>query len=230
MVGNPRTSYCWASCTFCFFSSVGWDFLRGKSSSTRTRLSCAKFLNSCCEKMSLSSLMHHPHQSDPVKLRNRSLWFVLASSCALFQSCCQSDSARAKAAKTNETAAAKRNNRGVFTPPYSMQLQPSARAIQRIAPGQLLSFKPAKARRSNAGLLEEILIYFRCFETSLVISNMLTWLLPLNTGLSASSALIMILCFLSCRPRLLMYAQSFFVSSGRDSGVEPTTAASLSSG
>jgi hypothetical protein len=28
----------------------------------------------------------------------------------------------------------------------------------------------------------------------------------------------------------LMYAQSFFVSSGRDSGVEPTTAESLSSG
>jgi hypothetical protein len=27
-----------------------------------------------------------------------------------------------------------------------------------------------------------------------------------------------------------MYAQSFFVSSGRDSGCEPTTAASLSSG
>ena len=35
---------------------------------------------------------------------------------------------------------------------------------------------------------------------------------------------------LSCKPRFLMYAQSFFVSSGRDSGVEPTTAASLSSG
>jgi hypothetical protein len=40
----------------------------------------------------------------------------------------------------------------------------------------------------------------------------------------------MILFFLSCRPRFLIYAQSFFVSSGRDSGVEPTTAASLSSG
>src|SRR6266704_6262344 len=59
---------------------------------------------------------------------------------------------------------------------------------------------------------------------------MLTWLLPLNTGLSWSSALIMILFFLSCRPRLLMYAQSFFVSSGRDSGCDPTTAESLSSG
>ena len=111
-----------------------------------------------------------------------------------------------------------------------MQLQPGARAVQRTAAGQLLFFKPATARRSNAGLSEVILIYFRCFETSLVISNMLTWLLPLNTGLSASSALIMILFFLSCRPRFLIYAQSFFVSSGRDSGVEPTTAASLSSG
>src|SRR5204862_8134325 len=59
---------------------------------------------------------------------------------------------------------------------------------------------------------------------------MLTWLLPLNTGLSWSSALIMTLFFLSCRPRLLMYAQSFFVSSGRDSGCQPTMAESLSSG
>ena len=100
-----------------------------------------------------------------------------------------------------------------------MQLQPGARAVQRTARGSYYFFKPATARRGNAGLSEEILIYFRCFETSLVISNMLTWLLPLNTGLSASSALIMILFFLSCRPRFLMYAQSFFVSSGRDSGV-----------
>src|SRR5215475_8015276 len=95
---------------------------------------------------------------------------------------------------------------------------------------QLFFSKAAIARRGNAGLSQEILIYLRCFETSLVISNMLTWLLPLNTGLSWSSALIMIFFFLSCRPRLLMYAQSFFVSSGRDSGCEPTTAASLSSG
>ena len=56
---------------------------------------------------------------------------------------------------------------------------------------------------------------------------MLTWLLPLSTGLSASSALIMILFFLSCRPRLLMYAQSFFVSSAPYSGVEPTPAEKL---
>jgi hypothetical protein len=111
-----------------------------------------------------------------------------------------------------------------------MQLQPGARAVQRTARGSYYFFKPATARRDNAGLSKEILIYFRCFETSLVISNMLTWLLPLNTGLSASSALIMILFFLSCRPRFLMYAQSFFVSSGRESGVEPTTAESLSSG
>src|SRR5262245_63901889 len=97
---------------FCFLSSVGWDFLRGKSSSTSTRLSCAKSLNFGCEKMSLSSLMHHPHQSDPVKLRKRSLWFAFASSCALVQSCSQSDSARAKAVKKSETAAATRNKIG----------------------------------------------------------------------------------------------------------------------
>jgi hypothetical protein len=86
------------------------------------------------------------------------LWFVFASSCALFQSCSQSDSARAKAAKISETAAAKRNNRGVFTPQYSMQLQPGARAVQRTARGSYYFFKPATARRGNAGLSEEILI------------------------------------------------------------------------
>ena len=43
-----------------------------------------------------------------------------------------------------------------------------------------------------------------CPETSLVISNMLTWLLPLKTGLSESSALIMVLFFLSWHPFFLM--------------------------
>src|SRR6267142_3100336 len=154
MVGNPITSYCWARCTFCFFSSVGWDFLRGKSSSTRTRLSCAKFLNCGCDRTSLSNLMHHPHQSDPVKLRKRSLWLDFASSSALFQSCSQSDSARVKEAKTSETAAVTRNNRGVFTPPYSMQLQPGARAVQRTARGShyLLSLQqPERQRRAIGG-------------------------------------------------------------------------------
>ena len=47
-------------------------------------------------------------------------------------------------------------------------------------------------------------IYRRCFETSLVISNILTWLLPLNTGLSESSALIMVRFFLSWQPFFLM--------------------------
>ena len=52
--------------------------------------------------------------------------------------------------------------------------------------------------------LDQGSIYRRCFETSLVISNILTWLLPLNTGLSESSALIMVRFFLSWQPCLLM--------------------------
>ena len=39
-----------------------------------------------------------------------------------------------------------------------MQLQPGARAVQRTARGSYYLFKPAKARRGNAGLSEEILI------------------------------------------------------------------------
>ncbi len=45
---------------------------------------------------------------------------------------------------------------------------------------------------------------FRCLFTSFVISNMFTWPLPPNTGFSVSSALIMRLFFLSCRPFFLM--------------------------
>jgi len=39
--------------------------------------------------------------------------------------------------------------------------------------------------------------YFRCFETSFVISNMLTWRFPPNTARSASSALIIVRFVLS---------------------------------
>src|SRR5262249_57204445 len=46
--------------------------------------------------------------------------------------------------------------------------------------------------------------YLRCFETSAVISNMLTCFLPLNTAFSTSSALIMRLLVLSWRPFFLM--------------------------
>src|ERR1700677_807696 len=43
-----------------------------------------------------------------------------------------------------------------------------------------------------------------CPETSLVISNMLTCFLPLKTAVRCSSALIRVLCFLSCNPCLRM--------------------------
>src|SRR5713226_7393079 len=72
--------------------------------------------------------------------------------------------------------------------------------------------------------------YLRCLLTSLVISNMLTVALPPNTAFRLSSALIMRLFFLSCRPFFLMYAHSFFVTSVRGIAFDPTTAASLSLG
>ena len=46
--------------------------------------------------------------------------------------------------------------------------------------------------------------YFRCFPTSLVISNILTADLPPNTVLRAASALIIRRFFLSCRSFFLM--------------------------
>src|ERR1700716_3368889 len=72
--------------------------------------------------------------------------------------------------------------------------------------------------------------YFRCLLTNLVISNMLTCALPPNTGFSMSSDLIIRLFFLSCRPFFLMYAHSFFVTSVRGIGFEPTTSESAALG
>src|SRR5262249_48010772 len=72
--------------------------------------------------------------------------------------------------------------------------------------------------------------YFRCFETSLVISNMLTCALPPKTAFSAGSALIMRLFFWSWSPFFLMYRQSALVASVRGRGLEPTTAASSALG
>ena len=46
--------------------------------------------------------------------------------------------------------------------------------------------------------------FFKCPETSLVISNMLTCFLPLNTAFKFSSALIWVRTFLSCNPFLRM--------------------------
>src|SRR3954453_16286394 len=72
--------------------------------------------------------------------------------------------------------------------------------------------------------------YFRCRLTSLVMSNMLTDVLPPNTCFRLSSALIIRLFFLSWSPFFLMYAQSFLVISVRGIGLAPTTSASLSRG
>src|ERR1017187_4813593 len=72
--------------------------------------------------------------------------------------------------------------------------------------------------------------YFTFWETSLVISNMLTCFLPPNTACSAASAMIWVFTFLSCSPCFLMYCQSFLVSSVRGNGFEPTITASFSLG
>src|SRR6266852_9253677 len=72
--------------------------------------------------------------------------------------------------------------------------------------------------------------YFRCLLTSLVIANMFTEALPPNTAFRLSSALIIRLFFLSCRPFFLMYAHSFLVTSVRGIGFEPTTSDSTALG
>src|SRR3989338_5174311 len=69
-----------------------------------------------------------------------------------------------------------------------------------------------------------------CRLTSLVISNIVTCFLPPKTTFRLSSALIMVLFFLSWSPLRLMYAQSFLVTWVRGSGLLPTTAARALSG
>src|SRR5262249_31039534 len=70
----------------------------------------------------------------------------------------------------------------------------------------------------------------RCLLTSLVISNIETVRLPPKTALSLSSALMFRRSFASWRLFLRMYAQSFFTTSVRGSGLLPTTCARSSEG
>src|SRR5258705_2674825 len=72
--------------------------------------------------------------------------------------------------------------------------------------------------------------YLRCLLTSLVISNIETWDLPPNTGLSLSSALMLRRFFLSCRLLRLMYIQIFLVTSVRGIALVPITAPSAALG
>src|SRR5437879_11519582 len=90
--------------------------------------------------------------------------------------------------------------------------------------------QPSTIRHQRSAISRGGCAYFRCLLTSLVISNMLTCALPPNTGFSMSSDLIMRLFFLSCRPFFLMYAHSFFVTSVRGIGFEPTTSESAALG
>src|SRR3569832_2613025 len=72
--------------------------------------------------------------------------------------------------------------------------------------------------------------YFKWFEISFVISNMDTCFLPSNTASSFASALIMRRFAGSCRLCFLMYSHTFFVTSVRGMGSEPTTSASVLDG
>jgi len=73
-------------------------------------------------------------------------------------------------------------------------------------------------------------LYFKCFETSLVISNMFTVDFPPNTIFKTASALIIRLFFGSCSLFFLIYAHSRLVTSVRGIGFEPTIAVSAGPG
>src|SRR5260370_6500245 len=94
--------------------------------------------------------------------------------------------------------------------------------------------KKAKARLEWAGLAHCEHVSSRrqvsCLFTNLVISNIDTCRFPPNTAFSWSSALIIRRSFASCRPFFLIYAQSFFTTSVRGSGLSPTTSAKTGDG
>src|SRR3989344_2324225 len=66
--------------------------------------------------------------------------------------------------------------------------------------------------------------YFICAETSFVISNIVTSLLPPKTAFSLSSARIFRLFFGFWRSCFLMYSQIFLTTWERGIGPAPTTA------
>src|ERR1017187_7689717 len=74
-----------------------------------------------------------------------------------------------------------------------------------IRPGNAGVFKHHEPRFTWPFLQSDLPIafyFFKCPETSLVISNMLTCFLPLNTACKFSSALIRVFFFASCKPFL----------------------------
>ncbi|TMC63823.1 MAG: pentapeptide repeat-containing protein, partial [Chloroflexi bacterium] len=73
-------------------------------------------------------------------------------------------------------------------------------------------------------------VFPRWLLTSFGMSNIETWRLPPKTRRRRSSALICRRFFASCSPFLRMYSQIRFVTSGREIGRVPTTAASSSEG
>src|SRR3990167_5619555 len=70
------------------------------------------------------------------------------------------------------------------------------------------------------------LVYDRCFETSLVISNMSTTALPPKTFLRLASATMLRLALGSWRLFFLMYTHRALTTSERGIGPLPTTSAS----
>ena len=75
---------------------------------------------------------------------------------------------------------------------------------EELTPSRVPPMKTTGERACARGRSRKTGDYLRCLLTSLVISNIDTWRLPPNTSLSLSSALIMRLFLLSCRPLRLM--------------------------
>src|SRR5213594_52080 len=72
-----------------FFMALVMGFFFGNSISRRTRFWAAKVSNSGLENTSFFSLMHQPHQSEPVKLTRMTLLSLRAAAWASFMSVSQ---------------------------------------------------------------------------------------------------------------------------------------------
>jgi hypothetical protein len=100
----------------------------------------------------------------------------------------------------------------IFAKGNQAKVQASARAHE---PLEIRIERPASRLRTECEIDQDTTLlshaprerqvpYFRCFDTSLVISNMFTVALPPNTTFSAVSALIILLFLRSCSLFFLM--------------------------
>ena len=104
IVGKPSMAYFSWSFSFCSFNSLGSSLFCGKSNSRRTKCLGETALKPSVVKTSFCSLMHQPHQSEPVKSIRMSLLSFAAAVFASSKFVTQPSPARTAGEKVRQSA------------------------------------------------------------------------------------------------------------------------------